>query len=567
MDDTSQLKIETAVFMDVYSFMSKYMAGNKKKAVEYILATINMANMIFRHPSLGKSIGIYIVKIIFMTSQPSTMQTDGRWQEYLNLFCKYQASKNSPVINLKDKRWDNALLYTGIDLFDDQSTMIVGGAQTGTICHESLSCAIVEGGLHKGYNIFIEITHELGHNLGFGHDDVAVPACTNKGYIMRAISAERVEFWSQCSREVLLKQTISYKCLYDNPNSPSEYNTYNKPGYGYDISLDEQCYINKGMGGYYYKADKRPICELLPCGKLGYTSGWTSVSAGGPALEMSYCGKNSWCYNGKCVSIPPISINRFGRPTPTDGKWGPWIPYQRCINTECIIGAQPLEYWIKSCSKPFPHFGGEPCEGGDDLPIKFIAIKCRKPKKCETLLPLSSYEKKFCENKKTTHPYISGKNSINLNECQIECTLLPGVNSSRFPIRPLPNGVVCNPEKNKYCMWGSCVDIPQTLDKVYPKFGDTNELIGEGITAKGIEIVNPPTPPSFDSAYNYKNSRKTTKISKKNNKLKEIKKNHLNKIHILLGTILAGTVVAIVIGYFLYKERLKQSATSFWNRG
>ncbi|CAK9297663.1 unnamed protein product [Gordionus sp. m RMFG-2023] len=381
-NEESIFKLETAVFMDAYSFMNKYMVGNKEKAIQYILATMNMASMIFKHPSLGMPVELYIVKVILMINQPSELKTDGRWQDYLDIFCKYQASKNSPGTNVKDKRWDNALLYTGIDLFDDKTSMIEGGAQVGTICHESLSCAIIEGGIHKGYSIFKQIAHEVGHNLGFGHDDLTEnPACINKGYIMDALLTDRLEFWSPCSRELFLNTYNSsknkYNCFYDAPKLVPEYNLYNIPNYGYKISLDEQCSINQGINGFYQKSVKIPVCELLSCGKLAYI-GWTQVSAGGPALEMSYCGENSWCQSGKCVPIPASVHNQFGPPIPIDGKWGPWLPYERCINTDCIAGAQLLEYWIRTCSNPFPHFGGKQCIG-DDASVKLAAIKCRRP--------------------------------------------------------------------------------------------------------------------------------------------------------------------------------------------
>ncbi|CAK9297662.1 unnamed protein product [Gordionus sp. m RMFG-2023] len=209
---------------------------------------------------------------------------------------------------------------------------------------------------------------------------------------------------------------------------------------------------------------------------------------------------------------------------------------------------------------------------------------------------MTNYMEDYCKKKKIVHPYLTGERYINLNECLIECTVMQGTMES-FPTYPLPNGVICNTQKTKYCLWRDCVNIPQTPDLLFPRLGDISDLVDIGVTRdrkydvrsspssfpnKGsmintntnkishFKITKKPssnheyeyyedtaseTDENIFSASNSKSKAPRQKISKENN-------DTLNTLYLLVGIILSVTIMASVIGYLLYKKRLRESGNS-----
>ena len=117
------------------------------------------------------------------------------------------------------------------------------------------------------------------------------------GYIMSDRRRDyRGHQWSSCSVQQLKYFLSSERgsCLLNYPSS-----SINLPGTrslpGSDISLDSQCFKDKGTRACYH--DYR-VCSQLFC----YNPSYTSCLSFRPAIDGSPCGQGMMCRDGACVT-------------------------------------------------------------------------------------------------------------------------------------------------------------------------------------------------------------------------------------------------------------------------
>uniref|UniRef100_A0A194AMD3 Metalloproteinase type III 11 n=1 Tax=Agkistrodon piscivorus TaxID=8715 RepID=A0A194AMD3_9SAUR len=140
-------------------------------------------------------------KINVTSAANVTLDLFGNWRE---------------TVLLKHKRHDNAQLLTAID-FDGDT---VGLAYVRGMCQLKHSTGVIQD--HSTINLLMAVTmaHEMGHNLGMGHDieycTCGAPSCVMNDRLSRQPS----KLFSNCSQEDYRKYLIKRrpKCILNEPN-------------------------------------------------------------------------------------------------------------------------------------------------------------------------------------------------------------------------------------------------------------------------------------------------------------------------------------------------------------
>jgi len=176
-----KLTIELAVFFDdaAYRTFMPLLDNDNEKIHCMLLMYVNCIRAAYRHPSLGVSIDISLVRLDIMKKQPLVLPAkDPTYVNLLALSCKYATSLNPPNDN-NPRHWDVALYVTGIDLFTHRDIPIIGKffknyapmgiAYVDYLCVPNFSCALIEIPA-PAPNILAPIlisslsaVHEIGH--------------------------------------------------------------------------------------------------------------------------------------------------------------------------------------------------------------------------------------------------------------------------------------------------------------------------------------------------------------------------------------------------------------------
>ncbi|KAK2164299.1 hypothetical protein LSH36_66g05030 [Paralvinella palmiformis] len=123
-------------------------------------------------------------------------------------------------------------------------------------------------------------------------------------------------------------------------------------------------------GGLPCKGDDSQVeaCLLRRCpvdGGWSLWGGWTpcSVSCGwGYTKRQRICDNPKPLNGGQyCLGLAEESTNCFIMECPIDGGWSGWSPWSLCSQT-CSGGGRQR---IRSCTSPFPQYGGKDCLGED----------------------------------------------------------------------------------------------------------------------------------------------------------------------------------------------------------
>ncbi|CAG7668205.1 unnamed protein product [Allacma fusca] len=304
--------VEIAVFTDedLYNRLrKKYPKDTVKRIKDYVITMINTMDLLYQHNSLGTGLEFRLVHLEIMKHYPSKLnKNNGRAMKYLSSFCDFAGEKN-----VNGDMWDHALLLTGIDLREDETSATAGLAWAGTMCYRYYSCSISEG--HSFGAAYI-ITHEIGHSLGMEHDGYGVSkSCDKDKYIMSPTTGPGKVEWSPCSRQNLqdfLKYGASELRNSNTDHRPvclsqSAMRSSNRiettdggrlPGQKFDAS--QQCKLAVGLQFRPVLRKSEPpfdnICWMLYCG-----NGTHAISTH-PALEGTKCDDTKHCSFGKCVT-------------------------------------------------------------------------------------------------------------------------------------------------------------------------------------------------------------------------------------------------------------------------
>ncbi|EDO42270.1 predicted protein [Nematostella vectensis] len=326
---------------------------------EYVLTVMNMVSSMYRDPSLGTSIKIEVLKIIYLHATPEGLRITPNGRKTLRSFCDWQNSLQWMTGYSAKHHWDYdaAVLMTRKDICADQNEpcSTVGIGYMYGMCDTKRRCSVSED---SGLNVAFTIAHELAHNFGVFHDGDGNRCTDYSGYIPHLMS-ERWEpdnihgsmKWSKCSIDSLQEflRSKDSSCLYRHALEKPIALPTDLAGVTY--SADDQCRLQYGNRAKH--CDKMSECDRM-CQNL-----WCAIRGEPlcrtkrlPPARGTECGEGKWCMYGSCVNNTMI-------PVKLDGDWGEWSRWTDCSRT-CGSGVTTME---RKCDNPKPINGGHYCIG------------------------------------------------------------------------------------------------------------------------------------------------------------------------------------------------------------
>ncbi|XP_012230637.1 A disintegrin and metalloproteinase with thrombospondin motifs 7-like [Linepithema humile] len=339
-----KLILELAVFLDESATdkNNNFLYYNDEKLRDLIFAYVNQIQMLFRHPSFGDPIDIWLVHLEIMKEQPKDLPVYDfnerevfSGAEILNSFCRY--STNSLF---KKHHWDLALYLTGLNFHKHRhgNEMVSGLTFPGVnLCNHWHFCAVAKFGAmprttNSGFALSARIAaHEIGHIFGMEHDeDPNGGKCDKDKYVMGFNPIRRGQItWSNCSRNIIEKKDVDKWCLEQQNRSKYLDDAYafyhlhyhDLPGREWTAKAQCELYFRDHDANVVTLHD---ICDTLECETPDphlTSHDKTSHIRIGPALEGTYCALGKECRGGKCVPVqePPYIFNYYRK-----DKWSKW---------------------------------------------------------------------------------------------------------------------------------------------------------------------------------------------------------------------------------------------------
>ncbi|KAF6035857.1 hypothetical protein EB796_005837 [Bugula neritina] len=209
---------------------------------------------------------------------------------------------------------DHYMLVTSLDLTSNGATSNAGLAWLSGAC----------GSNPLSINEFTSSTvlaHELGHNLGAGHDQDGNSCLGSDKYVM----APSVGFtdstnignpwkFSTCSIDyfdayITILNGDDNNCLSNDGSYIASWSEDYTAYIGQTFDADEQCRQEFG-DSYSYSYSTTTYLEI--CQKLWCTADGSSSTAGSAALLYTSCGDGKWCVEEECivdVNAPALDVN------------------------------------------------------------------------------------------------------------------------------------------------------------------------------------------------------------------------------------------------------------------
>lgn len=255
---------------------------------------------------------------------------------------------------------DQATLFTSENLIGSRKNFISGLAVIEGIC-SSFSVVICKDS--GQYHVTQTAAHELGHNLGAGHDGIENTCSFNDQYIMAAYSIQLTEdnfrnafVFSPCSvsefRIFLNRLATSLrpvdKCLVSLRSPPINTSTVLGELPGRRYTPDQQCQLIYGQQSYYCggRDEDMKLCRYMEC----FHPVWRFcyVHFDQRAFDGTHCANRSMCIDGSCVVRPDAPSS------PSDCVYGDYRgPYSNGLSCS-VIGSTALwncynRYYYDDC--------------------------------------------------------------------------------------------------------------------------------------------------------------------------------------------------------------------------
>ncbi|KAH9498406.1 A disintegrin and metalloproteinase with thrombospondin motifs 3 [Bulinus truncatus] len=412
--------------------------GSKDKAVDYIMALMNIVNTVYQHHSLGVDIKVVVSKMIFLTKSQQKEVVDKRDAlRTVNMFCDWSSKQMRPT------DYDVSVLITEADFGP------AGYAPLSSLCQPTRSCAAVRD---EGFLTAFVIAHEIAHVFGIYHDGHG-NHCYGRKYESAMMATQVMSklnhfWWSDCS-STKMKAVIKYlPCLNNEHKSISNHYPL-KPDSKLDThigkpwSLDFQCRMEFGYNFKFCTSVGESPCSVLWCSNASYP--YHCRTKRGPPLPGTSCGHDKECHNEVCKYV--------GNKKPVNGNWSSWTQWTFC-STDCGVG---LKHRTRTCNNPEPEFGGTPCEGETSEWDTCLNTKCEN---------YEDGKQKDCDNwdhiqiRYGTHKWqaFEGQNDSSL--CLQTCKSFYTDEVVTLDVL-VENGTPCGYTKNisNICMNGKCITV------------------------------------------------------------------------------------------------------------
>ncbi|XP_072094645.1 A disintegrin and metalloproteinase with thrombospondin motifs 8-like [Mobula birostris] len=451
-DGRARRFVSEARFMETLLVADASMAKRHGDRLEhYLLTLMAMVAGLYRDPSIRNLLHVVVVKVLVAGNDEEGPSVSANAGLTLRRFCTWQRSFNPPS-DLHPEHYDTALLFTRQDICGHKSCDTLGVADTGTMCDQSRSCAVIEdNGLQAAYTT----AHELGHELNMPHDDSK--ACDKLfgqmklNHVMAPlfIRLNNTLPWSPCSAFHVTEffDNGHGDCLLDAPAKSVSLPT-ELPGQVYD--LDTQC---QQIFGEEYRhcpnTSDSDVCSQLWCRiedkpECHTRNGSLLWGDGTP------CGQDRICIDGMCLPTKMVNAK-----TVVEGSWGLWSPWGECSRS-CGGGVQ---FSFRECNDPVPQNGGKYCEGQRTRYQSCNTQECPnnngksfREEQCERY---NSWNyKDFIGNTVKWTPKYSGVSPR--DRCKLFCRVRGRSEFKVFEPKVI-DGTPCGPETTSVCVHGQCV--------------------------------------------------------------------------------------------------------------
>jgi len=209
---------------------------------------------------------------------------------------------------------DHLMVFT---MFDVKGDSTIGVAPLGSVCRGSNSWGGVSINEDIGLHAWALASHEMGHNLGTGHDGEGNTCSSSDQFIMapwlgtlQDATASNAYTFSSCSITQMIDNLAGTAdgypkvCTFNTICDDGEPLSLTETLAGQLYDEDEQC--NFHLGGNHYYDDgfcmhgDDDICKELRC-RSGPNEGWCRWLY--PAADGTPCGNGKWCRYGSCIDI------------------------------------------------------------------------------------------------------------------------------------------------------------------------------------------------------------------------------------------------------------------------